>query len=131
STFPRGDCSRSTAPCGTRSRRWPTVPSCSRSRGRRTRANRATAPRPDTRSRVTHTPRGWQERFARFVERKTRLAASAVLSPYETEHEDPPPGGVALGNDWTAALFDGPFYLSPSRDPEDRSACALVFVQSR
>src|SRR5690606_21761848 len=78
-----------------------------------------------------HTPRGWQERFARFVERKTRLAASAVLSPYETEHEDPPPGGVALGNDWTAALFDGPFYLSPSRDPEDRSACALVFVQSR
>src|SRR5688572_14395811 len=34
-----------------------------------------------------------------------------------------------IGNDWTRAYYDGPFYLYEL--PEDRPAVSLVFVQSR
>ena len=74
--------------------------------------------------------RGWSERFERLVELKTRLAVSARLPPYETETDDPPAGSLAVGNEWTARLFGGPFSLSPPRDA-GRPACSLVFVQSR
>jgi riboflavin biosynthesis pyrimidine reductase len=37
---------------------------------------------------------------------------------------------IALGNEWSSTLFDGPFYRSPSPDPA-RPAVNLVFVQSR
>ena len=35
---------------------------------------------------------------------------------------------LAVGNDWTRARFDGPFYLSPLR--AGRPTCSIVFVQS-
>ena len=79
---------------------------------------------------MRHSPEGWPERFARFVEWKTRLAVSTPLPPYETETANPPAGSLTVGNDWTARLFDGPFYLSPPADA-GRPACSLVFVQSR
>jgi riboflavin biosynthesis pyrimidine reductase len=67
--------------------------------------------------------------FPEFCERKTREAESATLPPYSTEFARPPSDAVALGNDWSMRLFDGPFYVSPPREPR-RPACSLVFVQS-
>lgn len=64
-----------------------------------------------------------------FCRRKTREAESATLPPYSTEFARPPSDAVALGNDWSTRLFDGPFYVSPPRHRR-RPACSLVFVQS-
>jgi riboflavin biosynthesis pyrimidine reductase len=66
--------------------------------------------------------------FDAFVERKSRDASAADLSPYTTELEQPPDGMLAIGSPWTERLFDGPFYLSPL--PQRLPACHLVFVQS-
>ena len=71
----------------------------------------------------------WRERFDAYVERKTRQAAAADLPPYVTARDWTGTGAEAIGNAWSARLFDGPFYLSPPRDPR-RPACSLVFVQS-
>jgi riboflavin biosynthesis pyrimidine reductase len=65
----------------------------------------------------------------RFVERKMRQAVDAALPPYETELDAPDPSFTALGNSWSEALFDGPFYIT-SRVSDDRPASSLVFVQS-
>ena len=35
---------------------------------------------------------------------------------------------IAIGDEWTSRLFDGPFYVSPA--PPHTAACGLVFVQS-
>jgi len=69
-----------------------------------------------------------QAEFAAFVDRKTRAAIAAKLPPYVTEYTVNGPKLAALGNDWTGAHFDGPFYVSPRRD--DSPSCSLVFVQS-
>ena len=69
-----------------------------------------------------------QAEFAAFVERKTREAIAAKLPPYVTEHAEPDPPLVAVGNGWSAELFDGPLYVSPPH--ADRPSCSLVFVQS-
>jgi riboflavin biosynthesis pyrimidine reductase len=68
--------------------------------------------------------------FTAFAARKVRDALDAALPPYVTEIEQPTGGLAGIGNEWTRRLFDGDFYLSPSRDPA-RPACSLVFVQSR
>jgi 5-amino-6-(5-phosphoribosylamino)uracil reductase len=67
--------------------------------------------------------------FAEFVARKTAEASTARLLPYTTELEHPAPESFALGNDWTRAIFDGPFYVSPARQAR-RPSVNLVFVQS-
>jgi riboflavin biosynthesis pyrimidine reductase len=69
------------------------------------------------------------QRFAAFGDRKTREAAAAALPPYTTIFDDHPGGAQAVGNDWSRALFDGPFFQSPL--PSDTPQCNLVFVQSR
>jgi 5-amino-6-(5-phosphoribosylamino)uracil reductase len=71
----------------------------------------------------------WAQRFAVFADRKVHEAEEAVLPPYRTVTEQPPPGFEPLGNPWTRRLFDGDFYLSPER--VDIPATSLVFVQSR
>ena len=71
----------------------------------------------------------WRERFDAYAERKTRQAAAADLPPYVTARDWTGKGADAIGNAWSARLFDGPFYLSPPRDPR-KPACSLVFVQS-
>jgi riboflavin biosynthesis pyrimidine reductase len=71
----------------------------------------------------------WEHRFQAFASRKTREARGAVLPPYVTEVDRPRADVVRLDHPWAARLFDGPFYLSASRD--DRyPVCSLVFVQS-
>jgi riboflavin biosynthesis pyrimidine reductase len=67
--------------------------------------------------------------FDEFCARKTREAESVTLPPYSTEFARPPADAVALGNQWSTRLFDGPFYMSPPRERR-RPACSLVFVQS-
>ena len=72
----------------------------------------------------------WKERFREFEERKTREALTAKISPLTTDIDDDGTTLIAIGNDWTRKLFDGPFYVSPPRSPELPST-SLVFVQSR
>jgi 5-amino-6-(5-phosphoribosylamino)uracil reductase len=72
---------------------------------------------------------GWREQFARLVERKTRAAQQSHLAPYVTTFDRHDERALAVGNEWTSRLFDGPFYLGPATDPR-RPACSLVFVQS-
>jgi 5-amino-6-(5-phosphoribosylamino)uracil reductase len=71
----------------------------------------------------------WRERFDAYVERKTREAADATLPPYLTALDVADESVDAIGNPWSIAVFDGPFYASPPRDPR-KPACSLVFVQS-
>jgi 5-amino-6-(5-phosphoribosylamino)uracil reductase len=71
----------------------------------------------------------WRERFDAYVGRKAREAAAADLPPYMTARDWTGQGADAIGNAWSVRLFDGPFYLSPPRDPR-KPACSLVFVQS-
>jgi 5-amino-6-(5-phosphoribosylamino)uracil reductase len=68
------------------------------------------------------------ERLERFAAQKTSQAANAVLSPLKTAVDTGGEGFLAIGNDWSRALFDGPFYVGPpwSNVP----ATSLVFVQS-
>ncbi len=68
--------------------------------------------------------------FDEFVARKTLEASTRTLAPYVTvadEHDD---RFVSIGSDWSRAIFDGDFYLSPASRPE-LPATSLVFVQSR
>ncbi len=58
------------------------------------------------------------------------MALAAKLYPYVSESESPDEDMTSVGNAWTTALFDGPFYVSASASPA-RPACSLVFVQSR
>ena len=67
-------------------------------------------------------------RFERFVARKTAAATAAALPPYATERDAPRDGMLAIGNDWTRALFGGSFYVSPPASGVP--SCSLVFVQS-
>jgi riboflavin biosynthesis pyrimidine reductase len=70
------------------------------------------------------------DNFRDFVAMKTRLALAAKLYPYVTVIESPGHGAIPIGNTWTRKLFGGPCYLSEAASPE-RTACSLVFVQSR
>jgi riboflavin biosynthesis pyrimidine reductase len=73
--------------------------------------------------------RDFRLRFERLVARKTAEADAAVIAPLATA-VDRGGGLIAIGNDWSRRLFDGPFYLSPL--PEDGvPATSLVFVRSR
>jgi 5-amino-6-(5-phosphoribosylamino)uracil reductase len=67
--------------------------------------------------------------FDEFANRKIAEASAAVLLPYITRFERPPADALEVVNDWSRALFDGPFYESPVPRPH-RPACNLVFVQS-
>ena len=68
--------------------------------------------------------------FEAFVARKTAEANAAQIAPLVTEVDLDAASLVAIGNDWTRRLFDGPFYLSPARDDRLPST-NLVFVRSR
>jgi riboflavin biosynthesis pyrimidine reductase len=70
----------------------------------------------------------WQERFDALVARKTREAADAAIPPYVTEQAARDDRLVAIGNAWSTARFDGPFYVTDAAS--GRPACSLVFVQS-
>ena len=68
----------------------------------------------------------WRARFEAFVARKEREAAGAALSPLTTDIDDGR-SLVSVGNEWSRALFGGPFYLSPLPS-DDVAGGSLVFV---
>jgi riboflavin biosynthesis pyrimidine reductase len=72
----------------------------------------------------------WEERFHALVERKTRTASAAVLSPFATERDDAAEHLAAIGNAWSRTMFGGLFYVSQPA-AADLPAANLVFVQSR
>jgi hypothetical protein len=72
----------------------------------------------------------WTEQFQAFVERKTAAAVEARIPGYRTlESHGETLGLHGVGNAWTTALFDGPFFESSSFDPL-LPAVNTVFVQS-
>jgi len=71
----------------------------------------------------------FERQFAAFEKRKTSEAAAAVLPPYTTVFDNHPTEVQPIGNDWSRALFGGPFFLSAV--PAGTPLCSLVFVQSR
>jgi riboflavin biosynthesis pyrimidine reductase len=69
------------------------------------------------------------ETFGAFARRKISEAAGARLLPFHTvEVTDSARGLEEIGNDFTRALFDGPFFQSPV--PAGFPQISLVFVQS-
>lgn len=70
------------------------------------------------------------QRFKQFEEKKRREAATAAISPLKTEIDRDGGELGAIGNDWSRAMFDGPFYVSPPPSAELPST-SLVFVQSQ
>jgi riboflavin biosynthesis pyrimidine reductase len=73
--------------------------------------------------------RAWEDAFSAFSDRKTREAIGAATPPYVTELDHSEAPLIAIGNAWSAARFDGRFYITPPAE-RGRPACSLVFVQS-
>jgi len=69
-------------------------------------------------------------RFERYAARREREALAATIDPFITDVDRGDDRFRSIGNDWSRALFDGPFYVSPPRAAELPST-SLVFVQSR
>jgi riboflavin biosynthesis pyrimidine reductase len=69
--------------------------------------------------------------FDDYCRRKEAMAAAAVMPPYRTVTDATDDRLVPIGNTWSAALFDGPFYRTASTSARDTPVTSLVFVQSR
>lgn len=67
--------------------------------------------------------------FIAYAAKREAEAARAALSPLKTDADAAPTDAVAIGNAWSRALFDGPFYLSPAPS-DDLPSTSLVFVES-
>ena len=69
--------------------------------------------------------------FAAYCTRKESAAAAAPLTGFRTVRGGAPGRELhPIGNGWTQALFDGPFYIRDAGAP-GLPAMSLVFVQSR
>jgi riboflavin biosynthesis pyrimidine reductase len=66
--------------------------------------------------------------FAEFAARKSLEASRANLPAYVTDADNPPDAAIRIGNDWSRAVFDGNFYMSP--DQSSQPVSNLVFVES-
>jgi riboflavin biosynthesis pyrimidine reductase len=71
------------------------------------------------------------ERFEAYCRMKEEAAIAAAIPGYTTRHVSDRDGLVALENEWSRALFDGPFYRSARPAVADVPITSLVFVQSR
>jgi len=71
-------------------------------------------------------------RFEKYCRNKTEAAIAAHLPGFATVEapREPPPGMVAIGNDWSRRLFDGWFYRTEPVAARQVPALSLVFVQS-
>src|SRR5262245_53534638 len=70
-------------------------------------------------------------RFDAYCRRKEAAACSARLAGFRTVYDRVSDDQLLqIGNDWTRALFDGPFYVRQPLVP-GLPAMSLVFVQSR
>src|SRR5690349_12020523 len=70
-------------------------------------------------------------RFEQYAQRREREALAVTLPRYETVRDAAGSEMIAIGNDWTAQLFDGPFYRSRTPAQPGLPIVNLVFVQSR
>ena len=69
--------------------------------------------------------------FSEFSARKSREAEQARLAPFSTlEDRSADFDLLAIGNDWSRHLYDGPFHITADRGG-DVPLMSLVFVQSR
>ena len=69
--------------------------------------------------------------FSEFAARKSREAEQAHLPPFSTlEDRSADFDLLAIGNDWSRHLYDGPFHITADRGG-DVPLMSLVFVQSR
>lgn len=71
------------------------------------------------------------ERFEAYCRMKEEAALTAAIPGYTTRHVSDRNGLVTLENEWSRALFDGPFYRSARPAVGDAPITSLVFVQSR
>lgn len=72
-------------------------------------------------------------RFRDYCERKTQAATAARIPGFQTvtAPAGAMPGLMEIGNAWTRAVFDGPFYRSSRGATAAAPAVSLVFVESR
>lgn len=70
-------------------------------------------------------------RFNALAERKEEAALEADIPGYTTVDAAPLDDMAAIGNGWSEALFDGPFFRSTEPAGEGLPLVSLVFVQSR
>ena len=68
-------------------------------------------------------------RFAAYRDRKTALALTGPIPGFRTLERTAGSDLVAVGNEWTTRLFDGPFLRSQPTAP-DLPVVNLTFVQS-
>ena len=71
------------------------------------------------------------ERFKTYCRLKEEAAIAAAIPGYTTRHVSDRNGLVTLENEWSRALFDGPFYRSARPAVTGIPITSLVFVQSR
>lgn len=72
----------------------------------------------------------WQQRFEEYQQRKVDEALAAELPRYVTAFKGPRGEREAVGSEWTKALFDGDFLVSPVTG-DTLPGCSLVLVRSR
>ena len=71
------------------------------------------------------------ERFKAYCCRRQQAALAAMIPGYVTKEDTRPAGALRIENDWSRALFDGPFYRSAAPASDGTQITSLVFVQSR
>src|SRR4029453_18935967 len=70
-------------------------------------------------------------RFEAYCRRREQAALAAQIPGYMTREDKPPNDIARVGNDWSRALFDGPFYRSAAPASDGTPIASLVFVRSR
>jgi len=71
------------------------------------------------------------DRFDAYCRRREHAALDATIPGYTTRADTHPADARWIENEWSRALFDGPFYRSAAPASNDTPITSLVFVQSR
>jgi riboflavin biosynthesis pyrimidine reductase len=71
------------------------------------------------------------ERFEAYCRRREQAARAAMIPGYSTREDAHPANAIQVENEWSRALFDGPFYRSATPASAGTPITSLVFVQSR
>lgn len=71
------------------------------------------------------------ERFKAYCCRREQAALAATIPGYITREDTQPAAAIRVENEWSRALFDGPFYRSATAASAGTPITSLVFVQSR
>jgi 5-amino-6-(5-phosphoribosylamino)uracil reductase len=73
----------------------------------------------------------FSQRLTEYTVRREKQSLAAPLPPYRTVSDRAGDGMIAVGNEWTRQLFDGPFYQSAAPAQPGLPIVNLIFVQSR